>query len=142
MTRKRIADKEPASSQESVGAAPQKSAAKAPANKTRAPRASANAVTHRHKKNATGETLNLTAVDEVAAPVVSDAVVSDPVPTLATPVETLAAVPQPVENVVAARPAHEQIAIRAYFLSEAEGFQGSPEGYWFEAESQLVTEKN
>jgi Protein of unknown function (DUF2934) len=47
MTRKKIADNEPNVPVESAAAAP----AKAPVKKARAPRASAKAVTHKHKKS-------------------------------------------------------------------------------------------
>ena len=72
MARKRIADKEPAVSTEGAAAAPAVAPATnvAPdASKARAPRASANAVTHRHKKTATIESQSIpTAAEESSLP--------------------------------------------------------------------------
>ena len=129
MTRKRIADKEPVLSPESAAsAAPAKApaAAKAPAvKKARAPRASANAVTHRRKKSQ-GE----------VAPSPAEVVEAPPAARIETVVET-------VEVAVAIPlPAHEEIAFRAYLLAESRGFSnGSPEQDWLEAERQLLAEK-
>jgi hypothetical protein len=127
MRRKRIADKAPAISKEGAAVAPQKLPATGNApdsNKARAPRASANAVTHRHK-TPTIET-------QTPAPVpAEEIVVAAPKP--AALVET----PSPVQP-----PSQEQIAIRAYLLAESRGFQGgSTEDDWFNAERQLRAER-
>ena len=130
MARKRIADQEPAISKEGAAAAPAKSpiAAKATSdsNKARAPRASANAVTHRHKKTATIESE------------------TPPAPGAAN--EIVPAAPAPAAAIIAGSqvqpPTREDIAIRAYLLAESRGFQGgSPEGDWLEAERQLLAER-
>ena len=130
MTRKRIADKDPVLSPESAAsAAPVKApaAAKAPAvKKARAPRPSANAVTHRRKKSQ-GE----------VTPSPVEAVESTP--TAAT-TETVVATVEIAKSIPV--PAHEEIAMRAYLLAESRGFShGSPEQDWLEAERQLLAER-
>lgn len=123
MPRKRIADKEPVLSPESTAAAPAKApvTATAPAaKKARAPRASANAVTHRRKKT------------QDATPVAQTA-----------PVETMPVTAVPVEDrTVAVLPAHDEIAFRAYLIAESRGFSdGGAVADWFEAERQLRAER-
>ncbi len=128
MARKRIADKEPAISKEGAAVAPAKSPATGKvleSNVARAPRASANAVTHRHKKTASVET-------QMPAPVQA-------AERLSTPSAVTAAVEAPSSPVPA--PSQEAIAIRAYLLAESRGFQGgSTEDDWFNAERQIRAE--
>jgi hypothetical protein len=117
MPRKRIAEQEPVST-EGAAAAPAKAPAKRKTSevKARAPRASATAVTHKHKKNATIETTGpaATPIPEPAAP-------------QARPV---------------APPTSEEIAARAYQLWESRGCQGgSQEEDWFTAEQMLWGER-
>jgi len=128
MARKRIADKEPAISKEGAAAAPAKSPATGKAlepNLARAPRASANVVTHRHKKTASVEA-QMPAQVQADEPIVTPPAVSAAVETPIAPIRT---------------PSHEDVAIRAYLLAEARGFQGgSTEDDWFNAERQLCAE--
>lgn len=125
MARKRIADKEPAISKEGAAVASAKSPITGNAsdsNKARAPRASANAVTHRHKKTATVDS------QPPATVPAGEIVPMAPKPTAKS------------ENTSPAvlAPSHEDIAIRAYLLAESRGFQaGSTQDDWFEAERQL-----
>jgi hypothetical protein len=121
MPRKRIADQEPVST-EGAAAAPAKAPAKRKSSevKARAPRASATAVTHKHKKNATIEN---------AGPVTArvEEPVSLPAPAAAEETPRFVAPPQP-----------EEIAVLAYQLWEARGYQGgSPDEDWFTAERML-----
>lgn len=131
MARKRIADQEPAISNEGAAAAPAKAAGKnqpAAPNKARAPRSSATAVTHRHKKNATPE-------NEPASTPAEPAVSPTGLPPAALPARVAA----PIR---VAPPTRKDIAIRAYLLAEARGFQnGSTEEDWLNAERQLLAER-
>ena len=141
MPRKRIADSDPAHSPESAAAAPAKAPVAAnaqSAKKARAPRASANAVTHRHKKTQT-----------IDAPVNPPAT-HDPAPAAGAEV-VLGATSQPMAAVAVAvepqgtavlAPTQEELAFRAYILAEARRFSnGAPEGDWLEAERQLNAER-
>lgn len=123
MPRKTNIDKEPVVQKEGAAAKPAKASAvpaapQAPAvKKARAPRSSATAVTHKHKKIANVEI----SLPEVAA--------VEELPTLA-----------PKKAVTP--PAREEIAIRAYLLYEARGYQGgSHEEDWLTAERQLLAER-
>jgi hypothetical protein len=128
MPRKRIADQEPAVSADGAAAAPAKAPAKAKAtaaNKARAPRASATAVTHRHKKNATTESTSAVATVEEDMPV----------GVAATP----AAIAEPATFTL---PSSEEIARLAYSLWESRGYRGgSPEDDWFTAERMLLADR-
>lgn len=121
MPRKRIADKEPVLSPESAAAAPAKAPVTATAaKKARAPRASANAVTHRRKKT------------QDATPVAQTA-----------PVETMPVTAISEENrMIASLPSHDEVAFRAYLIAESRGFaDGGAVADWFEAERQLRAER-
>ncbi len=131
MARKRIADKEPTISNDGTAAAPAKTPTTnmAPSEPVRAPRSSANSVNHRHKKEANSW----------------EAVPAVEVPTPSTPglASLAASVTEPVASstTTALQITREQIAIRAYLLAEARGFQGgSMEDDWFTAEHQLQAE--
>lgn len=117
MTRKKIADNEPVVPVEGAAAAP--APAKSPAKQNRAPRASANPVTHKHKK----------AMPAVQSPVTPS------VPAIqeyGAPVQT--AQPQP------AAPTQDEIARLAYSYWEARGCQGgSMADDWFRAEQELLS---
>lgn len=135
MKRKRIA-KEPAVTNEGSAAAAQAPASSPASKQARAPRASANPVTHRHKP-AMSEPQTPAAAEmaevEVVVPVAAAgaAVAFDP------PAELAAPAAPAVEA-----PLHEEIAIRAYLMAESRGFWGgSPADDWFEAERQLWTER-
>jgi hypothetical protein len=137
MPRKRIAESEPALSMEGAAAAPAKApaATKAAPNKARAPRSSATAVTHRHKKT---QTVDIHApqvpVEETAA--VSAASVAS------TELTTSIVVTVPAVRPTSAIPTYEEIAFRAYLLAESRGFSnGSPDADWLEAEQQLYRER-
>jgi hypothetical protein len=140
MPRKRIADPDPAHSPEGAAAAP----AKAPAGnaqsakKARAPRASANAVTHRHKKSQTIDAPVSPSATPDASPTPSAETVlviaSQPMAAVAVAVET--------QGTTVLAPTHEEIAVRAFLLAEARCFSdGTPEGDWLEAERQLNAER-
>jgi hypothetical protein len=133
MARKKIAQ-EPTVSAEGTAAAPAKAAgagSSGSANKARAPRASANAVTHRHKIAATTEnpTLSPATPEEVAqGPLVPEIAQTPDTPTLASRAVN--------------PPTHDEIAIRAFLLAESRGFQnGTPEDDWLAAERQLRFER-
>lgn len=142
MARKRIADKEPAVVADGAAAAP----ANAPASrkssetsKARAPRASANAVTHRHKK---------TAAQETAAPVIPAATTTEEVvssgagPAAAVAPAFEAAVSAATAAPVAAvPPTEDEIRLRAYFVWESRGYQGSEAENWLIAERMLSEER-
>ena len=124
MPRKRIADQEPVST-EGAAAAPAKAPAKRKTSevKARAPRSSATAVTHKHKKNSMNETAGpVAAHTEQPEPAVVPAAVAPAVP--------------------AAPPSSEDIAQLAYRLWESRGYQGgSPDEDWFTAERMLQAER-
>lgn len=118
MAKKKISEKKPVISTEGAAAAP--APAKAPAEITWAPRASANAATHRHKKD-------YAAGVQEPAPVAIGEAAAPEIPVGAEPVAALT---------------HEEIALRAHLLAEARGFAGgSPEHDWFTAEHQLRAER-
>jgi len=134
MARKKIAGQEPTVSAEGTAAAPAVAPAagsSSNANKARAPRSSANAVTHRHKPVTTPETQ--TPAESTAEVVVS----AKPAPgVMQTP-----AAPTPTPRIVEA-PTYREIAVRAYLLAESRGFHnGTPEDDWFAAERQLWNER-
>jgi hypothetical protein len=110
MPRKKITDK-PVPSALETSAATQTQASK----KTRAPGASSNAVTHKHKKTATPTAAEV-AIEIVAA--------------VGTATAATAKFQQPT---------HEEIAILAYHIAESRGFQGgSPDEDWLRAERELI----
>jgi hypothetical protein len=127
MTRKRIADKEPAVPVEGAVTPVKAAAKKAPAaKKPRAPRASTSAVTHRHKKTATSESQAVPTYSE-------NAVLSDVG-------EGTAANPP---RAAMGAPTHHDIAQLAYALWAERGYQGgSPEDDWFTAERMLWAQRN
>ena len=136
MPRKRIAEPEPAVSTEGAAAAPAKAPVKrskpAPEVKARAPRASANAVTHRHKKTDAGQNPAMAQAKaqdaEIAIPTLSESTVAPVVMN---------------EPVPAYEPSAEEIAVKAYLLWEARGYQGgSPEDDWYTAEQLLYAERS
>lgn len=123
MTRKKIADNEPVVPAE--GGAAATAPAKSPGNKARAPRASANSVTHKHKKAASGP---------VQSPATPSAV---PVPSIPATEQSVAPVIPHEEPVLI--PTQEQIAKLAYSYWEARGCQGgSMADDWFRAEQELL----
>jgi Protein of unknown function (DUF2934) len=114
MARKRIADKEPPVSSIGAATAPATTPANSAVpgtNQARAPRASATAVTHKHKKSATIES-------EILAPT---AVEATPIP------------PPPTRDEIAIR-AYLLAESRGFR-------GGSPEDDWFKAERQLRAER-
>jgi hypothetical protein len=127
MTRKRIADQEPAVPVEGAVTPVKAAAKKAPAaKKPRAPRASTTAVTHRHKKSATSES-------QVASTPSENAAVSN--------VGDGAAAEAPRATMGA--PTHHDIAQLAYSLWAERGYQGgSPEDDWYTAERMLRAQRN
>ncbi len=140
MARKRIADKEPAISNEGAAAAPAKAPInKAPSETVRAPRSSANSANHRHKKEASGW-------DEQAPTLAEQAVSSSGLASLAVsvsePVRESPRTAEPLPTKTEQLPSREEIAIRAYLIAESRGFQGgSTEDDWLNAERQLLAER-
>ncbi len=113
MTRKKIADN-PKPSENAAAPAPA-------AKKTRAPRASSTAVTHKHKKT------------PIASPAAEPARLQETIAVAET-------TPAPVETFVA--PTHDEIAARAWTYYESRGYQGgSAEEDWFRAERELIAER-
>lgn len=129
MARKKPARQEPTVSAEGSAALPAISPSSA--NKARAPRSSANAVTHRHKPAPTTGT-------ETTDPMIVEEPVTSPAPVAVAPTP---AAPEPAPVNVEA-PSHDEIAVRAFLIAEARIFQnGSPEDDWFAAERQLWNER-
>ncbi len=123
MPRKTNIDKEPVVQKEGAAVKPAKAsvpkaAPKAPAvTKARAPRSSATAVTHKHKKSVSVEVsgTEIAAVEESTTP---------------------------APRKIVAPPTREEIAIRAYLLYEGRGYQGGSETEdWITAERQLLAER-
>ena len=129
MARKKI-DQEPIVSAEGSAAAPAKAPASASSGtkKNRAPRSSAKAA-HRHKTPPATESqtpVSTTVEDEVEALLTKEVAY-----TPAAPIQR-----------AAEAPTYDEIAVRAYLLAEARGFEnGNPEDNWFAAETQLLLER-